>query len=238
MLNLPKILLVEDDRSIAAALKQALQNSYHVDTVLTGRLALYKTDTETYDLIVLDLNLPDMPGLAVCQQLRERDIRAPILILTAVCEVMSKIKLLDSGANDYLTKPFSLGELKARIRALLRSGPPAAPRRFPGPMVAGELILDRRSFEVTRGEHHISLRRKEFALLECLMEHAGAAVPRQTLIHHAWPGTDDLWTNSIDVHIRHLRAKLDQTGETSVIETVHGVGYKLKIKQPAAAISK
>src|SRR3954470_20329952 len=118
---LPKVLLIEDDRTIAGALVIALQNSYAVDVAACGRTALYKADIEPYDIIILDLNLPDMCGTVICQQLRERGLQAPILILTADCNVLNKIKLLDGGANDYMTKSFSLGELKARIRALIRT---------------------------------------------------------------------------------------------------------------------
>src|ERR1022692_2368331 len=118
---LPPILLVDDDRSIASALAQALKSSYDIDVAATGRLALYKTDTQHYAVIVLDLSLPDMSGIIICQQLRDRGVSAPILVLSGNASVLTKISLLDAGANDYLTKPFSLGELKARLRALTRS---------------------------------------------------------------------------------------------------------------------
>ena len=122
MRHLTKILLVEDDRSIAGALAQALRSTHDVDVAGTGKLALYKADIEDYDAIVLDLNLPDFSGTIVCQQLRERGCQAPILILSGESRVLTKINLLDAGANDYLTKPFSLGEFKARLRALTRPG--------------------------------------------------------------------------------------------------------------------
>ncbi|HSX46073.1 MAG TPA: response regulator transcription factor [Candidatus Saccharimonadia bacterium] len=227
MQTLPRVLLVEDDRSISGALVSALQSSYEVDTAFTGRLAIYKTDNDNYDVILLDLNLPDLPGLAICQQLRERGLQAPILILTGEASVMSKITLLDAGANDYLTKPFSLGELKARLRVLTRPNQ----QIFSVPtaqLSACGLELNRQNREVSRDGVSISLRRKEFALLECLMENAGSVVSRATLGRFAWQ-SDEIWTNTIDVHIKHLRDKVDRPFELPVIHTVHGLGYKLEL---------
>jgi DNA-binding response OmpR family regulator len=229
MSRLPKVLLVEDDRSIASALAHALTNSYDIDIAATGRLALYKTDIEIYDIIILDLNLPDMSGTDICSLLRERGFSSPILILTGNDNVMTKIKLLDSGANDYLTKPFSLGELKARLRALARNQPGRPlPKRQ---LVAGELILDRQAYQVSYRGKSVSLRRKEFTILECLMENAGHIVTRQALVRHAWQGTDDLWTNTVDVHIKHIRDKIDR----HIIQTAHGIGYRLTTGQAITA---
>jgi DNA-binding response OmpR family regulator len=208
MKTLPKVLLVEDDRRITVALAQALQNSHHVAATMTGGQALYKTDTDNYDLIVLDLNLPDISGMTVCQQLRERGHETPILILSAEDKTLTKINLLDAGANDYLSKPFSLGELKARMRVLTRNSHP--PLRKPaGSLNVSGIELNRQSREVSREGIAITLRRKEFALLECLMEHAGSVVTRRALTRYAWYGTEDLWTNTIDVHIKYLRDKLE-----------------------------
>lgn len=222
----PKILLVEDDRSIASALSHALQVVYETDIAVVGRLAIYKTDREHYDAIVLDLNLPDLSGMAVCQQLRERGCSAPILILTADVEIMSKITLLDAGANDYLTKPFSVGELKARLRALMRAHNQtlASPKQQ---LAIYGIELDRRTRTVCRDGQIVVLRRKEFALLECLMEHAGSVVSRALLARHAWQGENGLWTNTVDVHIKNLRDKIDRPFCTPLIHTVHGLGYKL-----------
>jgi DNA-binding response OmpR family regulator len=230
---LPKVLLVEDDRSIAAALAQALRDSYNIDIASTGKLAIYKTDTEHYETIVLDLHLPDLSGFIVCQQLRERGVKAPILILSGETKVLTKIALLDAGANDYLTKPFSLGELKARLRVLARAKGSAAKQSYR--LIIGDLILDRQTYEVTRSSMVVPLRRKEFALLECLMEHAGSVVSRDLLLRSVWQGSADLWTNTVDVHIKHLRDKIDRPFDQPLIHTVHGRGYKIEALMPEVA---
>lgn len=229
----PKVLLVEDDSNIANALNQALQTAYEIDIAVAGRPAIYRTDRDNYDAVVLDLNLPDISGMTVCQQLRERGCCSPILILTGDANVMSKISLLDAGANDYLTKPFSVGELKARLRAMMRSQnqTQASPKQN---LAAYGIQLDRRTRIVSRNEQVVSLRRKEFALLECLMEHAGSVVSRGLLARHAWQGENELWTNTVDVHIKNLRDKIDRPFEEPLIHTVHGLGYKLEqILKPA-----
>jgi len=221
----PRILLVEDDRSIASALVQALHKSHYMTLTRTGREALVKAASPGYDIIILDLGLPDMDGLEVCRQLREQGVNTPVLVLTANDKVLSKIHLLDAGANDYLIKPFSLGELKARLRVLTR--PPLATKPI-GTLTVNGLRLDRRAHEVHRNGVPIKLRRKEFVLLEYLMEHAGSTVSRRELLRYAWPGVEDLWTNTIDVHIKYLRDKIDRPFGHAMIRTVHGVGYKLE----------
>lgn len=235
MQQLPKVLLVDDDRGITGALIQALRSTYDIESAATGKQALYKTDTEQYDVIVLDLNLPDVSGLIICQQLRERGLKAPILILSGESKVLTKINLLDAGANDYLTKPFSLGELKVRLRTLLRDHKQPAistPR-----LAIGSLELDRNNYTVSRDGVIINLRRKEFTLLECLMEHAGHVVTREALTRYVWSGTDTLWTNTVDVHIKHLRDKIDRPFGQKFIRTVHGLGYKIE-PLPVAALEE
>jgi DNA-binding response OmpR family regulator len=226
-MQLPKVLLVEDDSSIATALTELLNSSYDVITADTGKLAFYKVDTGHYDIVVLDLDLPDMPGMVVCQQLRERNFMEPILVLTADDSTITKINLLDAGANDYLTKPFSLGEFKARLRALTRTShiQPAKPVMV---LTVNGLRLDRQTHEVSRNGINIKLRRKEFTLLEYLMEHAGSVVTRRALIRYGWPGSEELWTNTVDVHIKYLRDKIDRPFGRPLIRTVHGLGYKLE----------
>jgi two-component system OmpR family response regulator len=230
---LPKLLLVDDDLSIAQALSLALRSHYSVDIVTNGTQSLQKVGIERYSAVILDLNLPDISGLAVCQQLRDRGLDVPILILTGESQILTKINLLDAGANDYITKPFSLGELKARLRVLMRSTPEARP--LPRQLSAGGLLLDRQMHTVTREGVSISLRRKEFSLLECLMEHAGNVVTRGTLMRHAWQGAEDPWTNTIDVHIKYLRDKLDRPFDHAIIQTVHGLGYRLALDLKAMA---
>jgi two-component system OmpR family response regulator len=226
MAVLTRVLLVEDDRSIAGALAQALQGSYDIDIAANGSLALFKSDFERYDIIVLDLNLPDMDGLIVCQRLRERNSQTPILVLSGEASVLTKINLLDAGANDYLTKPFSLGELKARLRSLLRSNPGTT--QLPNILSIGDIVLDRKTHTVARSGRPVSLRRKEFALLECLMEHADTVVTRDILMKRVWQDQDGLWTNTVDVHIKYLRDKIDKPFGSNLIKTVHGLGYKLE----------
>lgn len=220
-----KLLLIEDDREIATALCHVLAPAYTVTLVGTGASGLQQAKTGKYGLIVLDLNLPDINGLHVCQELRTEGYNTPILILTGQTKVMEKIRLLDAGADDYLTKPFSLGELKARLRVLQRRGHrPSVEAEF---LSVGDLTLDRTKHQVQRAGQNIVLRRKEFSLLECLMLHSGTVVSRPILGNYAWQGNEKPWTNTIDVHIKHLRDKVDKPFERPLIHTVHGLGYKL-----------
>ncbi len=221
----PRLLLIEDDAGIAIALRQALKTSYHVEVAPTGKGGIYKTDSEYYDAIILDLCLPDIHGLAVCQQLRERGVSVPVLILSGETNVLTKINLLDAGANDYLTKPFSLGELKARLRTLMRAT--NKPSKASSKLEVGDLRVNTITHEVSRQNLPINLRRKEFLLLECLMAHQGIVVSRQALSRYGWAGVTDNWTNTIDVHIKHLRDKVDRPFDRPMIKTIHGVGYKI-----------
>jgi len=225
MPGLPQLLLVEDDHGIGEALSAALKASFVVSLVTTGQRALALTLDSDFDLIIIDLGLPDTGGEQVCRQLLNRGLSAPILILTAQSNVLTKIKLLDMGASDYLTKPFSLGELKARLRALLRVSQNRAADS--ARLVVGDLLLDKGAFKVSRAGREIKLRRKEFDLLECLMANAGLAVSRQKLIRYGWPSSDELWTNSVEVHIKSLRDKIDRPFGWPLIKTVHGFGYRL-----------
>lgn len=229
-----RVLIIEDEAGIALALYKSLNKAgYQVDTAKTGSSGLKKATNKQFDVILLDLGLPDMSGLTVCRQLRADDIDAPIIILTAENGVRSKVSLFDAGANDYLTKPFSVEELQARIRVCLRNTNKETDQP---PLAVGELTLDRTSRAVQRDGLIINLRRKEFAILECLMLHAGNPVTRASLMHYAWDGNDDGWTNTIDVHIKHLRDKVDRPFERHLIKTVHGVGYKLEASNPVAKI--
>jgi two-component system, OmpR family, response regulator len=227
-----RLLLVEDDNGISLALAHALATAYTVDVAKTGAEGLQKTEQYTHDIIVLDLHLPDMSGLAVCQELREHGTTTPILILTADAKIMSKINLLDAGADDYLTKPFSLGELKARLRVLIRHK--ANSKQAAQWLKTDELSLNISKHQVKRDGQLIKLRRKEFAMLECLMYHAGSVVSRDALTTYAWRETDETWTNTVDVHIKHLRDKIDRPFDRPLIKTVHGLGYKLETSGLAA----
>jgi two-component system OmpR family response regulator len=234
MASLPKVLLVEDDKNVRDTLVLALASEYEVDIAITGKTAIYKTDYIDYDQIILDLNLPDMSGADVCVSLRNRGLRAPILILSGVSNISAKVSLLDLGASDYLTKPFALGELKARLRALARRSVNLP--RVQTRLEAYGVTLDRSTLSVTRDGVLVPLRRKEFELLACLMEHAGQVVSRTSLVNQVWPSLDGVWTNTVDVHINHLRDKLDKPFGSQLIHTLHGQGYKLmeiKIKEAA-----
>lgn len=222
-----RLLIIDDDRGITTALSEALSSSYEIDVASSGKAGVYKTDQETYEAIVLDLNLPDIPGLSVCQQIRERGVTTPLLILSGETKVLTKINLLDAGANDYLTKPFSLGEFKARIRSLTRTNPTES-AATKSTVKIDDLELNTVTREVFRGGMLIDLRRKEFAMLECLMVNAGNVVTRRALSRYAWHGEEDIWTNTIDVHIKHLRDKIDKPFNSNLIRTVHGIGYKLE----------
>lgn len=229
-----RILLIEDDRSISQALSHALANTYSVETASTATDGLRQAETYSPNAIILDLNLPDMPGLEVCGRLRNSGNKAPIIILTGESKIMSKITLLDAGADDYLTKPFSLGELKARLRVLLRQG--TAARIVPSRLATDDLILDADTHQVERSGRIIKLRRKEFAMLECLMQHAGSVVTRDMLTAYAWQDNEDPWTNTVDVHIKYLRDKIDRPFDRPLIKTVHGLGYKLETSRSVAKI--
>jgi DNA-binding response OmpR family regulator len=234
----PKLLLIEDNQSLARALCEALQSSYEIDCTFTGKSGLYRADITDYDAILLDLQLPDSNGLDICHQLRERGVTIPIIIVSAETKILSKINLLDAGANDYLTKPFSLGELKARIRAVVRVHGIAAKPRSESRFTVGDLTLDTVKHEVKRGDITIELRKKEFLLLECLMLHADMVVTREALVRYAWNGSEKPWANTVDVHIKYLRDKLDRPFEFPVIKTVHGIGYKIIVPAGAAAEAK
>lgn len=221
------ILLIEDNRSVALALCQAVARDYTITVAQNGLSGLKTAASNSYDAIILDLNLPDISGLDVCRDLRGRGNDTPILVLSGEEKVMSKIRLLDAGANDYLTKPFSLGELKARLRVLIRDNV-SAPSPKQRLQIDG-LVLDPLRHQVERDGQPIELRKKEFALLECLMVHAGSVVTRTALGNFAWHTGESPWTNTIDVHIKHLRDKVDAPFDEQLIRTVHGLGYRLEI---------
>ena len=224
-----KLLLIEDDQQIALTLRHALTSSYTVDIANTGADGLLKAiSLRSYALIILDLQLPDISGFEVCETLRADEYSGPILILSGQAKTISKINLLDAGADDYLTKPFSLGELKARIRVLIRRAGHADSARLHR-LVVDDLVFDVNRGYVERAGMPIKLRRKELALLECLMEHAGTVVTRDILVSHAWHDNQDPWTNTIDVHIKYLRDKIDRPFGKPLIHTVHGLGYKLDL---------
>lgn len=220
-----RILIVEDSKRVAMALREALRGSYIVDIEHSGEAALNNINLTSYDVILLDLGLPDMSGRDVCEQLRARKIAAPLIIVTGDDTISSKVSVLDCGADDYLTKPFHAEELKARIRAVLRRNTQEINE---SKLAIGELELDPASRTVRRDGEEIELRRKEFDLLEYMMRNYGRTLTRQMILDHVWENSDGLWTNAVDVHIKYLRDKVDRPYERQLIKTVHGVGYKLE----------
>ncbi|MBI3790192.1 MAG: response regulator transcription factor [Gemmatimonadetes bacterium] len=219
-----RVLLVEDDPSLSAACARWLERAgFAVDAAADGASALALSRMNTYDAAVLDLGLPDMDGAEVCRQLRARGEPVRILMATARDAVEDRIAGLDLGADDYLVKPYALGELEARLRALLRR--PAA--AVPVTLTVGDLALDTATRVARRGARTIALTTKEFAVLETLMRHAGEVLTREHLAQHAWDDNFDPASNVIDVYIARLRKKVDADGESPLLATIRGAGYRL-----------
>ena len=220
-----RILVVEDDPRLGSGLKKGLEkHHYAVDLVTGGEDGVLMGSTVLYDLIVLDVLLPRLDGFEVCRQLRERKRTMPILLLTALGEVDHRVTGLDSGADDYLTKPFAFRELTARVRALLRreSQVKMVELRFM------DITLDTRTHQAQRGSRTILLNNKEYALLEYLMRHPHHVMSRTMIAEHVWDCDADHLSNVIDVYIRYLRRKLCEENEPNVIHTIRGSGYQLK----------
>lgn len=218
-----RILLVEDDRRLAENVGVQLREAgFSVDVVGGGKDALYESAIYPYDLIVLDLQLPDLDGVEVCRALRARGTPTRVLMATARDAVDDRIGGLEIGADDYLVKPYSTRELIARVRALLRR--PADP--LPATLRVGDLELDTGLRAARRGERQIPLTTKEFAVLEYLMRNPGRVVTREQIGDHAWDANFDPFSNVIDVYIARLRRKVDGEGEEPLIETVRGAGYR------------
>ncbi len=220
-----RALVVEDELKMAALIRRGLvEEGYAADVARTGEDAIDMARAVPYDTIVLDVMLPDVDGLKVCRQLRAVGVWTPILMLTARDGVQDRVAGLDAGADDYLVKPFSFAELLARLRALARRG--LAER--PAVLEAGSLRLDPASRQVWRADTRVELSAKEFALLESLMRRPGQVLSRLDLLEHAWEYAYENRSNIIDVYIGYLRAKVDRPFGRHSIETVRGVGYRLR----------
>ncbi len=220
-----RVLVVEDEVKMAGLLRRALEEEgYAVDVAARAEDALWLGSETAYDAIVLDVLLPDGDGFDVCRRLREAGRWSPVLMVTARDSVPDRVAGLDSGADDYLTKPFSLAELLARLRALVRRGVVERP----AVLRVGDLVLDPTEHVVARGEVEISLTAKEFALLEYLMRHAGEVLGRTRLTEHVWDFAYDGDSNVVDVYVRYLRNKIDRPFGRDTIETVRGTGYRLR----------
>jgi DNA-binding response OmpR family regulator len=221
-----RILLVEDDTRMARVIAKGLrEQTYAVDLAGDGQEAVYLGSVNEYDLVILDVMLPLKDGHAVCRELRANSVRSPILMLTARGSVDDRVTGLDSGADDYLTKPFDFKELLARMRALLRR---AAVFRPPVMRVA-DLMLNTASHAVARGGRSVNLTAKEYALLEFLILNQGKVVGREQIAQHVWDENFDPFSNVIDVYIKRLRAKLDADSERRLIHTRRGEGYLLQV---------
>jgi two-component system OmpR family response regulator len=216
-----RVLVVEDETKLAALLRQGLRREgMAVDVARTGEEALVRATATNYDVILLDVMLPGQSGLEVCRDLRAREVWAPTLMLTALDEVEDRVNGLESGADDYLVKPFSFLELLARMRALIRRGAPPRPTL----MTVGNLRLDPAARVVWQDDRELSLTPREFAMLEQFMRRPGEVLSRFELLEHVWDGSYENRSNVIEVYVGYLRDKLDR----DAIETVRGVGYRLR----------
>jgi DNA-binding response OmpR family regulator len=219
-----RLLLAEDDVRISNFVSKGLrENSYAVDTVNNGEDALYQVSISDYDLIILDVMMPLKNGFEVCQSLREGGNKTPILMLTARDAVEDRISGLDFGADDYLVKPFEFGELLARLRALLRRQVGVRPPKI----IIADLEIDTVSQKVSRGGNEVLLTSKEYALLEYLAREKGKVIGREEISNHVWDETFDVFSNSIEVYVNRLRAKIDKDFMLQLIQTRRGAGYIL-----------
>jgi two-component system, OmpR family, response regulator len=220
-----RVLVVEDDVKMAAAIRRGLRfEGIVVDLAEGGDEALRLAGATEYDAILLDVMLPDFDGFETCRRLRSRGVWVPILMLTARDAVEDRVRGLDTGADDYLTKPFSLAEVLARLRALARRGPIERPTV----LEVGDLRLDPATHEVWRGEHEIQLSAREFALLETFMRRSGQVLTQLQLLEAAWDLGYEQRSNVVEVYIRYLREKIDRPFDLKSIETVRGAGYRLR----------
>lgn len=221
-----RILVVEDEERLARLISRVLrEEGYAVETIGDGRTGLSRALSEDFDLLILDWMLPDRSGLQIVRGLRAAEIRVPVLMLTARDQIEDRVEGLDAGADDYLTKPFALPELLARVRALTRR-----PRGEPVDVVirAGDVVLDPIHHVVRQGDVRVDLTAKEFALLATLAKRPGQVFTRSMLLATVWGGTSDVYANVVDLYVSHLRKKLDRAGEPSLIRTVRGVGYSFE----------
>ena len=222
---MPRLLVIEDQKKLLGSLQRGLEEEgYDVIAVTTGEQGYYAATTEGVDAVVLDLMLPGRPGLQVLRDLRANHFARPVLILTARDAVEDRVAGLDSGADDYLVKPFAFAELLARLRALLRRGVPG-PELF---LRAADLEMDLLARRVVRGGVALDLTRREFELLEYLLRHKNATVTRSMVAREVWKDEDGTLTNTIDVYVTLLRKKVERPGQKALIHTVRGVGYALR----------
>lgn len=220
-----RLLLVEDEKKLAAFIKRGLEKKcgHAVDVIHDGEEGLFYAGAVDYDLVILDIMLPRLDGLSVLRGLRTKGVKTPILLLTAKATIESKVEGLDSGSDDYLTKPFDLRELVSRVNALLRRNSEDQPVQ----LTVANLTLDPVKRMARRGDQPLGLTAREFSLLEYLMRKKGHALSRSQIMDHVWSGEFEGTSNIVDVYIKYLRGKVDVPGETKLIHTVWGVGYRL-----------
>jgi two-component system OmpR family response regulator len=227
-----RFLVVEDETKMAALLRRGLEEEgYAVDIASTGTEGLWAATENPYDAILLDVMLPELDGFEVCRQLRARGRWAPVLMLTARDDVRDRVQGLDAGADDYLVKPFSFSELLARLRALIRRGA----RERPAVLSVSDLALDPATRRVNRGGTEIALTAREFALLEMFLRHPGEVLSRTRILEHVWDFAFDGDSNVVDVYVRYLREKVDRPFGRDSIETIRGMGYRLRGEDSDAA---
>jgi two-component system, OmpR family, response regulator len=220
-----RVLVVEDDVRTSALLRRGLDEAgYSVDISPDGPDAIWRATEFGYDVVVLDVMLPGLDGFEVCRRMREAGCWAPVLMLTARHQPADRVRGLDSGADDYLTKPFSFDELSARLRALLRRG---APER-PALLQVGNLRLDPATRQAWRGQAELVLSAQEFALLELFMRHPGEVLTRTRILDHAWDCATDSVSNVVDQYVGYLRRKIDRPFRVAQLETIRGAGYRLR----------
>lgn len=222
-----RVLLIEDDRETAAEIKDEIEKHYIVDVAYSGVDGSYMSQVNNYDAIVVDMELPDMSGIEVCRVTRAANIHTPIIMLSSSHEITPRVSSLDSGADDCLTTPFSFSELLARLRALMRRHSMVFSN---SKLYAGDLQLDVLSKTVIRGDTEIYLRRKEFDLLEYLVRNKNRIVSKEMILDHVWEQGIEVGSNTVEVHIRCLRDKIDRMYEKKLIKTVHNFGYKIDCK--------
>ncbi len=217
-----KILIIEDNTLLAESLRRQLKVHFVVDVVNRGEEGIDRARAVQYGVILLDLGLPDMNGYDVCYELRAAHVTTPILILSGVKDTISQVRLLDCGADDYVTKPFNIDELRARIIALSRRGSHMQGEEL---IKVSDLTIDIGRRRVKRSGVPITLRRKEFDILEYLVRNRGRTVTRSMIFDHVWESHKEGWNNTVDVHIKRLRDKVDRPFPKSLIKTAYGIGY-------------
>ena len=220
-----RILIVEDEKKVSSFIKKGMEEEYYtVDTAFDGKEGLRLASSENYDLIIMDVMLPNMDGNTVTKELRKRNINIPVLMLTVNDSIKDKVKGLDSGADDYLTKPFAFEELLARVRALLRRNEKSKSTKIS----AGDIVLDLESHRVMKSDKEIILTPKEYSILEYLIKNKNKVVSRTRLIEHTYDYHFDTETNIIDVYINKVRNKIFDNSDSPLIKTIRGIGYIIK----------